>query len=67
MDTLHVDLIFMEQTAFVIFLWFGVSGILEHFLASASKASRILIYCSLIVVSCSYLYARGHTKKLASV
>lgn len=61
------DIVFIEQTAFVIFLWFGVSGVLEHFLTSVSKDIRIIVYCSLIVVSCCYLYVRGHTKKLASL
>jgi hypothetical protein len=61
------DIIFAEQTAFIIFLWVGVWGLMEHALSSVSSQVRIFVYCSLVVVSCSYLYARGHTKKLASL
>jgi hypothetical protein len=64
---INADLIFAEQTGFVIFLWMGVWGLMEHFLASVSTNTRILVYCSLVVVSCCLLYARGHTKKLASL
>ena len=61
------DVAFAEQTAFVIFLWVGVWGLIEHVLESVSTKVRIFIYCSLVVVSCCLLYARGHTKKLASL
>ena len=61
------DLAFAEQTAFVIFLWVGVWGLIEHVLESVSTKTRIFVYCSLVVVSCCLLYVRGHTKKLASL
>lgn len=64
---MNADVAFAEQTAFVIFLWVGVWGLMEHGLSTVSKNVRITVYCVLVVVSCSFLYVRGHTKKLASL
>ena len=64
---MNADVAFAEQTAFVIFLWVGVWGLMEHGLSTVSKNVRVTVYCVLVVVSCSLLYVRGHTKKLASL
>jgi len=64
---MNADVAFVEQTIFMIFLWAGVWGVMEHCLLSISTNMRLVIYCTLIVVSCAFLYVRGHTKKLASL
>ena len=64
---IDADVAFVEQTAFVIFLWVGVWGLIELCLTVVSKNVRIIIYCALILFSSCALYLRGHTKKLASV
>jgi len=64
---MNADLIFIEQTLFVIFLWAGAYGLIDHWLSHVSKNTRVIIYSLLVLGSCSFLYARGHTKKLASL
>jgi bacteriorhodopsin len=64
-DCMDPDLAFVEQTTFIIFLWVGVWGLIEHGLSSVSATVRTIVYCVLVVASCYMLYTRGHTKKLA--
>lgn len=64
---MNPDLAFMEQTLFVVFLWIGVWGLIENHLESMTKHSRTIVYVGLIIVSCFFLYIRGHTKKLAYI
>jgi hypothetical protein len=66
-NDLDADVAFVEQTAFVIFLWVGVWGLIELCLTVVSKNARIIIYCLLVLFSSCAVYLRGHTKKLASL
>jgi len=64
---IEADIAFVEQTLFMIFLWAGIWGLMEHGLTTLSKNVRLIVYCVLILFSCCALYLRGHTKKLVSL
>jgi len=62
---MNADVIFLEQTLFMIFLWLGIWGISERILSHASPNSKTLLYGSFVVLSLVFLYLRGHTSRLA--
>ena len=61
------DVVFIEQTLFVIFLWIGAWGLTDLVLTHASTTSKAILYSGFIVLSLVFLYLRGHASKMACV
>jgi len=61
------DVVFIEQTMFVIFLWIGTWGLTDLILTHASTMSKAILYSGFIALSLVFLYLRGHSAKMACV
>lgn len=63
----NADVVFIEQTLFLIFLWIGAWGLTDLVLTHASVRTKVILYSGFLVLSLVFLYLRGHAAKMACV